>query len=75
MGIINASKERNVAQGYVNRLGVKTPGLDVAIETLSGGNQQKVIVAKWLNTNPKVLILDEPTRGLMWGRKLKFITC
>jgi D-xylose transport system ATP-binding protein len=50
---------------------VKTPGLDVAIETLSGGNQQKVIVAKWLNTNPKVLILDEPTRGIDVGAKVE----
>lgn len=70
-GIINASKERNLAQGYVQQLGVKTPGLDVAIDTLSGGNQQKVIVAKWLNTNPKVLILDEPTRGIDVGAKVE----
>ena len=70
-GIINAAKERNLADDYVDRLNIKTPNLDVAIDTLSGGNQQKVIVAKWLNTKPKVLILDEPTRGIDVGAKVE----
>ena len=70
-GIINPAKERNLAQSYVKQLGVKTPGLDVGIETLSGGNQQKVIIAKWLNTKPRVLILDEPTRGIDVGAKVE----
>ncbi len=70
-GIINPAKERNLAQDYVKQLGVKTPGLDVGIETLSGGNQQKVIIAKWLNTKPRVLILDEPTRGIDVGAKVE----
>ncbi len=71
LGVINESKERNLAQDYVKRLAIKTPGLDVKIDTLSGGNQQKVILAKWLNTKPKVLILDEPTRGIDVGAKVE----
>lgn len=71
LGVINEAKERNLAQDYVKRLAIKTPGLDVKIDTLSGGNQQKVILAKWLNTKPKVLILDEPTRGIDVGAKVE----
>jgi ABC-type sugar transport system ATPase subunit len=70
-GVINKSKERQLANGYVDQLSIKTPGLDVVIDTLSGGNQQKVIIAKWLNTKPKVLILDEPTRGIDVGAKVE----
>ena len=70
-GIINKAQERKLANGYVEQLNIKTPGLSVAIDTLSGGNQQKVIVAKWLNTMPKVLILDEPTRGIDVGAKVE----
>ncbi len=70
-GVINKAKERQLANGYVDQLSIKTPGLDVVIDTLSGGNQQKVIIAKWLNTNPKVLILDEPTRGIDVGAKVE----
>ena len=70
-GVINKAKERKLAREYVDRLSIKTPGLDVAIDTLSGGNQQKVIIAKWLNTKPKVLILDEPTRGIDVGAKVE----
>lgn len=71
MGIINQAKERNLANEYVDKLRVKTPNLDVSIGSLSGGNQQKVILAKWLNTMPKVLILDEPTRGIDIGAKVE----
>ena len=71
MGVINEAKERNLGQDYVKRLAIKTPGLDVKIDTLSGGNQQKVILAKWLNIKPKVLILDEPTRGIDVGAKVE----
>ena len=71
LGVINEAKERNLAQDYVKRLAIKTPGLDVKIDTLSGGNQQKVILAKWLNIKPKVLILDEPTRGIDVGAKVE----
>lgn len=70
-GIINQAKERSLAQDYVKQLSIKTPGLDAIIDTLSGGNQQKVIIAKWLNTKPKVLILDEPTRGIDVGAKVE----
>ena len=70
-GVINKAKERNLAWDYISKLNIKTPGLDVAIDTLSGGNQQKVIVAKWLNISPKVLILDEPTRGIDIGAKVE----
>lgn len=69
--VINKAKERQISRSYVEKLNIKTPGLDVAIDTLSGGNQQKVIVAKWLNTRPKVLILDEPTRGIDVGAKVE----
>ncbi|MCB1776793.1 MAG: sugar ABC transporter ATP-binding protein, partial [Candidatus Competibacteraceae bacterium] len=69
LGIINKAKERGLAQNYVKQLSIKIPGLDANIDTLSGGNQQKVILAKWLNTKPKVLILDEPTRGIDVGAK------
>ncbi|MBN1284550.1 MAG: sugar ABC transporter ATP-binding protein [Anaerolineae bacterium] len=57
------------AQEYVDRLNVRTPSLDQRAMYLSGGNQQKVVVAKWLLSNPKVLILDEPTRGIDVGAK------
>jgi ABC-type sugar transport system ATPase subunit len=70
-GVINKAKERSLAWDYISKLHIKTPGLDVAIDTLSGGNQQKVIVAKWLNISPKVLILDEPTRGIDIGAKVE----
>ena len=56
---------------YVDRLGVKTPSIDTVIGTLSGGNQQKVVLAKWLNAHPQVFILDEPTRGIDIGAKVE----
>jgi ABC-type sugar transport system ATPase subunit len=71
LGVINEAKERSLGRDYVKQLAIKTPGLDVKIDTLSGGNQQKVILAKWLNTKPKVLILDEPTRGIDVGAKVE----
>jgi ribose transport system ATP-binding protein len=56
--------ERKYVNDYLHRLRVKTPSVRHSIENLSGGNQQKVILAKWLATQPKVLLLDEPTRGI-----------
>ncbi len=71
MGIIDRGKERTVAEDYVNRLSIKVPSLEVSVDKLSGGNQQKVIVSKWLNTKPRILILDEPTRGIDVGAKVE----
>ncbi|MGM0438601.1 MAG: sugar ABC transporter ATP-binding protein [Bacillota bacterium] len=61
--------ERVVAEKYVDELNIKTPGLDIFVEKLSGGNQQKVVIGKWLITDSDVLILDEPTRGIDVGAK------
>jgi len=67
--IINDKKEWNLAQEYVEKMKTKTPSLWQKVCNLSGGNQQKVVLSKWLATNPKVLILDEPTRGIDIGAK------
>lgn len=70
-GLIDGSKERAVAERYRKSLRIKTPGIDVGVATLSGGNQQKVVLAKWLFPEPDVLILDEPTRGIDVGAKFE----
>jgi ABC-type sugar transport system ATPase subunit len=62
-------QERAVAEKAVQRLAIKTPGVDAPIRALSGGNQQKVVLGRCLATNPKVLLLDEPTRGIDVGAK------
>ncbi len=59
------------ADEYIKLLGIKTPSTDTPIKSLSGGNQQKVILARWLLTNPNYLILDEPTRGIDVGTKVE----
>jgi ABC-type sugar transport system ATPase subunit len=61
--------ERTVVSGFVEKLRVRTPSLDQEVGKLSGGNQQKVVLARWLAAKPKVLILDEPTRGIDVGAK------
>ncbi len=66
---ILAGREREVARKYVGDLQVKTPTIDQTVQNLSGGNQQKVVLAKWLFTDSKVLIFDEPTRGIDVGAK------
>jgi D-xylose transport system ATP-binding protein len=71
LGIINTQQERKIVREYVDQLGVKTPSIDTVIGTLSGGNQQKVILGKWLNSRPDVFILDEPTRGIDIGAKVE----
>jgi len=60
---------RNTAQTYVDKLNIRTPHLRQKAMFLSGGNQQKVVLAKWLALQPKVLIMDEPTRGIHVGAK------
>jgi ribose transport system ATP-binding protein len=69
LGIINGLKERATADRYVSRLRIKTRSITESVEHLSGGNQQKVVIAKWLDTGPKVLIFDEPTKGIDIGAK------
>ncbi len=63
-GLLSTAKRRGTAQSWVQRLNIKIPGLDRPVQTLSGGNQQRVVLAKWLATGPKVLILDSPTVGV-----------
>ena len=66
---INKKKENDVSREYIKRLKTKTPGVDQLIVNLSGGNQQKVVIAKWLVRNCDILIFDEPTRGIDVGAK------
>ena len=66
---VDRSLEDNIVDEYIDALSIKTPSPDQLIGNLSGGNQQKVVIARWLATKPKVLILDEPTRGVDVGAK------
>lgn len=68
-GVLDFAREREIAASYARRLGVKTPAIYVPVATLSGGNQQKVALSRWLMTKPSVLILDEPTQGIDVGAK------
>jgi rhamnose transport system ATP-binding protein len=68
-GLIDRGRERSQAQRYVDQLRIKTASVASDVESLSGGNQQKVALARWLATTPKVLILDEPTQGVDVGSK------
>lgn len=69
LGLVNAGAERRMAEASVEQLSVKTPSIDAPITTLSGGNQQKTVIGRWLLTDPKVLLLDDPTRGIDVGAK------
>ena len=69
LGGMNFGKEKQIAAEYTRRLGVKTPTIFNTVATLSGGNQQKVALSRWLVTQPSVLILDEPTQGVDVGAK------
>jgi rhamnose transport system ATP-binding protein len=68
-GLVDAAAERRVARTCVEELRIKTASIDEEVGSLSGGNQQKVALARWLRTNPGVLILDEPTQGVDVGSK------
>ncbi len=66
---LSLQKQNEIAQHYIDLLGIATPSSEQLVKNLSGGNQQKVILARWLATNPQILILDEPTRGIDVGAK------
>jgi len=68
-GLLDFARERKIAQSFVQRFGIKTASLDSPVGTLSGGNQQKVALARWLATEPSVIIFDEPTQGVDVGAK------
>jgi len=67
--VVDGSQERGIAEKYRASLHIKTPSVDEGVSRLSGGNQQKVVLAKWMFTDPDLLILDEPTRGIDVGAK------
>ena len=73
-GVIDAAREHQVAAGYREQLDIRCSGLAQRVGQLSGGNQQKVVLAKWLFTRPRLLILDEPTRGIDVGAKFEIYT-
>jgi rhamnose transport system ATP-binding protein len=68
-GLVRTGQERQSAEGFRKRLAIRAPSVELPVAKLSGGNQQKVMLSKWLNTNPSILILDEPTRGVDVGSK------
>ena len=68
-GIVKRRFERRLARAAVQKFAVKSSGIDSAITSLSGGNQQKAIIGRWLLTRPKILLLDDPTRGVDVGAK------
>ena len=73
LGLIDARKESALVQGYIESLGIKTPSAETKVENLSGGNQQKVVVAKLAATEPRVLFLDEPTQGVDVQAKVEIL--
>ena len=66
---VNSKKEAAIAQEFIDKMHTKTPSQEQAVSHLSGGNQQKVMIGRWLATDPHILILDEPTRGVDVGAK------
>jgi rhamnose transport system ATP-binding protein len=70
-GMVRRAEERATAEAFRQRLSIRAPSVDTPAASLSGGNQQKVVISKWLETNPKVMILDEPTRGIDVGAKVE----
>jgi rhamnose transport system ATP-binding protein len=69
LGLVDRAKEAEIARDFAERMRVVTTGIEQLTSTLSGGNQQKVLLAKWLIPSPRVLILDQPTRGIDVGAK------
>ena len=69
LAVINHRKEKEITLDYVKRMNTKTTGTEQRVINLSGGNQQKVVISKWLNTGAKLFIFDEPTRGVDVGAK------
>ncbi|MBJ6125035.1 sugar ABC transporter ATP-binding protein [Microvirga splendida] len=72
-GIVNEARSREIVDSFIKRLGIRCSGPEQRIRELSGGNQQKVLLARWLCMNPKLLILDEPTRGIDVGAKAEIL--
>jgi rhamnose transport system ATP-binding protein len=70
LGLVKRQEERATAEKFRESLTIRTPSVDTLVDDLSGGNQQKVMLSKWLNADPKLLILDEPTRGVDVGAKV-----
>ncbi len=73
-GVVDSLREHGIADDYRKELRIKTPTVDEGVNKLSGGNQQKVVLAKWMFTDPEILILDEPTRGIDVGAKTEIYT-
>jgi putative multiple sugar transport system ATP-binding protein len=73
-GVLNENAEIKVANDYKGSLNIKTPSVEQKVSNLSGGNQQKVSLGKWLFVKPNILILDEPTRGIDVGAKYEIYT-
>ncbi len=71
LGMVKRQEEEQVAETYRTLLNIRATSVDMPVAALSGGNQQKVVISKWLETHPKVLILDEPTRGIDVGAKME----
>lgn len=74
LGFLNERKVENLVQDNIKKLSIKTPSSKTKIQTLSGGNQQKVIISRWLANDPDIFILDEPTRGIDVGAKYEIYT-
>lgn len=70
-GVISSSLEEKLSKEYADKLHVVTPSMETEVQYLSGGNQQKVVIAKWLFQNSEILFLDEPTRGIDVGAKVE----